>query len=46
MRSRQTGHYIVTILGGYRDKVPVYLSSLVHDSPQQFAGEALTNHNQ
>ena len=33
-------------LGGYRDTVPVYLSSLVHDSPQQFAGEALTNHNQ
>ena len=33
-------------MGGYRDKVPVYLSSLVHDSPQQFAGEALTNHNQ
>jgi len=33
-------------LGGYRDKVPVYLSSLVHDSPQQFVGEALANHNQ
>ena len=33
-------------LGGYRDTVAVYLSSLVHDSPPQFAGEALANHNQ
>ena len=31
---------------GYRDTVPVYLGSLVHDSPRQFAGEALANHNQ
>lgn len=33
-------------LGGYRDTVPVYLSSLVHDSPQQFAEEALATQNQ
>ena len=45
MRSLQTGHYIVT-WGGYSDTVPVYLSSLVHDSPPQFVGEALANHNQ
>ncbi len=33
-------------LGGYRDTVPVYLSSLVHDSPRQFAEEALATQNQ
>ena len=31
---------------GYRDTVPVYLSSLVHDSPRQFAEEVLATHNQ
>ena len=33
-------------LSGYRDTVSVYLSSLVHDSPRQFAKEALATQNQ
>ena len=39
--AKRAGLPLFQLLGGYRDKVPVYASSLLHPTPEEYAAEAL-----
>lgn len=39
--ARRAGLPLFQLLGGYRDKVPTYASSLLHPTPEEYAAEAL-----